>query len=156
MSDKRLDLTVKLADIEQRDLRMTLTADNFDILKTVNECQVSQLRAVLDDPNNCADFYNRIRHAESAIIHTYQITAQASLREADPKKASLLWKEMAQFCESILCVLRALKEKNQTCHADGMYNTTLDYWQQAQSRYIQNLQDSECPTMPEGLFPKEN
>jgi hypothetical protein len=135
---------------------MTLTADNFDILKTVNDCQVSQLRAAVNDPANCADFYRRVHNAEAAVIHTYQITAQASIREEDPRKASILWKDMTQFCESMLVVLRDLKEKYPTCGADNVYNTTLDYWQQAQVKYMQNLQDSECQTMPEGLFPPVN
>jgi hypothetical protein len=136
---------------------MPLIADNvydFDLLKTVNECQVSQLK--IADPSDCMDFYRRIRNVEAAVVHTYQLTAFASIREKDPQKASGLWKEMLDFCDSTLNVLRDLKVKYPNCGASNVYNTTLDYRGQIQKRYIQNLQDSECQTMPEGLFPIVN
>jgi hypothetical protein len=108
------------------------------------------------DPANCVDFYRRVRNAEAAVIHTYQLTAHASLREEDPLKASVLWKEMVKFCESVLVILRDLKVKYPECGASEVYNVTLDYRVQAQKRYFQNLQDSECQTMPEGIFPPVN
>jgi hypothetical protein len=135
---------------------MTLTTDNFDLLKSVNDCQISDLKQAHYDIANCADFDRRVRNAEAAVIHTYQITAHAFLREEDPKKAAVLWKEMARFCESALVILKDLKLKYPTCGASEVYNVTLDYRVQAQKRYFQNLQDSECRTIPEGIFPQVN
>ena len=133
---------------------MTLTADNFDLLKAVNDCQISDLKNA--EPTDCAEFYRRARNVEAAVIHTYQITAQASLREADPLKAADMWKDMVKFCESVLVILKNLKQKYPTCGASEVYNIALDYRGQAQRRYFNNLQDSECQTIPEGIFPPVN
>ena len=135
---------------------MMETADKFDLLKAVNECQVSELRkAGLNySADNCTDFYRHVRNAESAVIHTYQLTAFASIREKDPQKAAILWKDMVDFCESALTVLKDLNIKHPGCGASGVYDVALDYRAQAHKRYIQNLEDSECQSMPEGLFPQ--
>jgi hypothetical protein len=131
-------------------------AENFKLLKSVNDCQIEELKEVARtyDVNNCGEFYRRVRNTESAVIHTYQITAYASLEEADPKNASDLWKQMVDFCDSALKILRELKERFPNCGASEVYNTTLDYRSQAHKRYIQNLEDAECQrTIPKGLFP---
>jgi hypothetical protein len=135
---------------------MTLTADNFDLLKSVNDCQISDLKRIQFDRSNCMEFYRRVRNVEAAVIHTYQLTAHAALREDDAGKASCFWKDMVTFCDSVLVLLKELKEKYPDCGASEVYNVTLDYRVQAQNHYIENLQDSECQTIPEGLFPQVN
>jgi hypothetical protein len=135
-------------------MAMELTADNFDLIKAVNDCQISDLKNAV--PTDCVDFYRRARNAEAAVIHTYQLTAHASLREADPLKAANLWKDMVKFCESILVILKDLRQKYPGCGASEVYNVTLDYRVEAHKRYFQNLQDSECQTIPEGIFPPVN
>ncbi|HEY3856589.1 MAG TPA: hypothetical protein VGO67_19565 [Verrucomicrobiae bacterium] len=137
---------------------MTLTAENFDLLKTVNACQIAELKRVgsIFDSTNCLEFYRVVRNVESAVVHTYQLIARASIQEEDPKKASEHWKFMLNFCNSALKELKQIKSKYPSCGASDVYNLTLDYRAQVHKRYIQNIQDSECQTMPEGLFPQTN
>jgi hypothetical protein len=66
----------------------------------------------------------------------------------------MLWKTMGDFCDCALTVLRDLKVKYQSCGTSQLYDLVLDYKGQAQKRYYQNLQDSECQPMPPGLFPQ--
>ena len=134
---------------------MSLIADNLDILDAVNRCQIAELKkaaSALGSGEDCADLHNRIRNVQSAVIHTYQLTAYVSIREADPGKAAVLWKAMGDFCDSALVVLRELKGNHQDCGTSQLYDLVLDYRGQAQKRYYQNLQDSECQTIPRGLF----
>jgi hypothetical protein len=138
---------------------MTETAENLEILKSdltaVNECQVAELKragAELDPEKDCVVFVGYVRNVEASVIHTYLLTASASIRQPDPKKAAMLWKEMASFCEGALIVLRDLKGKYDHCGVTALYDLVLDYSGQAQKRYYQNLQDSECQTIPAGLF----
>jgi hypothetical protein len=136
---------------------MTLTANDLDILDAVNRCQIAELKKAgvkFDPTRDCTAFYHRVRSVQSAVIHTYQLTAYTSIREPDPKKAAAAWKAMGDFCESALVVLRDLRDKYQNCGTSELYDLTLDYRTEAQKRYFQNLQDSECQTIPAGLFPE--
>ncbi len=137
---------------------MTLTAENFDLVKAVNACQIAELKRVgsVFDSTNCIEFYRVVRNVESAVIYTYQLIARASIQEADPQKAAEHWKIMLNFCDAALGELKQIKLKFPSCGASDVYNLTLDYRTQVHKRYIQNIQDSECQTMPEGLFPQTN
>jgi hypothetical protein len=130
--------------------------EKFDLLKTVNECQLSELKKAGLNYNSATslEFCRRVHNVEAAVIHTYQLTALASIREEDPQKASTHWKDMVDFCDSALNVLKELEDKHPGCGASEVYNVALDYRAQAHKRFIQNLEDSECQTMPEGLFPQ--
>jgi hypothetical protein len=101
---------------------------------------------------DCAEFAKHVRNVQSAVIHTYQLKAYAAIRQPDPKDAAMLWKEMADFCDSALEALGELRSKHQQCGTSDLYDLVLDYKAQAQKRYYQNLQDSECQTSPPGLF----
>ena len=46
-------------------------------------------------PGSCDKFGERVRHVEAAILHTWQLTAFASLRESKPAVAAKLWKAMS-------------------------------------------------------------
>lgn len=100
-------------------------------------------------------FSERVRHVEAAIIHTWQLTAFASLREADPAAAAKLWKAMSQLCDNALAVLKAVKETYPDCGTPQLYDLTLDYKIAADKRHYQNLEDAECAQTPppNGLFP---
>jgi hypothetical protein len=65
----------------------------------------------------------------------------------------MIWKEMTEYCESALAVLKDLKDKYFYCGTPELYDLVLDYRGEAQKRYYQNLQDSECQ-IPQGLFPE--
>jgi hypothetical protein len=135
---------------------MTATND-FEMLRAVNESQIAELKkagAELDPAADCEVFRNHVRNVQAAVLHTYQITAWQSLRETDPRKASQLWKELETLCDGALTVLKNLKGIYPSCGAPQLYDLALDYKLQAQKRYFQNLQDSECQTIPAGLFPK--
>ncbi len=127
-----------------------------EILNQVNKCQVAELKRAgeeLDPEKNCTEFTNLIRNAQAAVIHTYQMSAFASVQEPDPQKAAVIWKEMTDYCESALTVLKDLKDRYFYCGTPQLYDLILDYRGEAQKRYYQNLQDSECQ-IPPGLFPE--
>lgn len=131
--------------------------DALDVLDTVNKCQVDRLKKAGQelDPqtqSDCAVFTRIVSDVQAAVIHTYQMTAVASMREADPKAAAALWKKMSDFCDSTLIVIRTVKAKYPHCGTSELYDLALDYRREAQKRYIQNLQDSECQTPPPDLF----
>jgi hypothetical protein len=129
--------------------------DALDVLNTVNQCQVDQLKRAgqeLDPQKDCAVFTRIVLNVQAAVIHTYQMTAVASMREADPKAAAALWKKMSDFCDSALTVIRKVKARYPYCGTPELYDLALDYRREAQKRYVQNLQDSECQTPPPELF----
>ena len=109
---------------------------------------------VPDESGSCELFSEHVRSVEAAVIHTYQLTAFAAVREQDPKRAAERWAEMVKFCEAALVATKELKERFPLCGTPELYNLALDYRSQADKRFHQNLQDSECSTPPEGLFPK--
>ena len=132
---------------------MTAIAEN---LMNVNRCQVAALKKAgteLDPEKNRAEFTSLVRNAQAAVIHTYQLSAYASSQEPDPKKAAAIWKEMTEYCESALIVLKDLKDRYYNCGTSALYDLVLDYRGEAQKRYYQNLEDSECQ-IPPGLFPE--
>jgi len=98
-------------------------------------------------------FAEHVRNVQGAVLHTYQITAFAAVRERDPKRAAERWKEMVKFCDAALEAARILKDRFPRCGTPELYDLALDYRSQAEKRFYQNLQDSECPSPPEGLFP---
>lgn len=140
-----------MRDVVSRDI-MTAIADT---LNAVNRCQVAELKRAgehLDPVKDCATFTCLVRNVQAAVIHTYQMAAFASIQETDPKNAAAIWKDMMEFCESALIVLRNLKDKYFYCGTPELYDMVLDYRGEAQKRYYQNLEDSECE-IPQGLFP---
>jgi hypothetical protein len=105
---------------------------------------------------SCEEFRTRVRNVQASIINGYQLVALASIQTPDPAEAASMWKEMSGLCENALRALRSLKTKFPDCGAPELYDLTLDYKAEADKRYYQNLQDSECARtpVPEGLFPK--
>lgn len=131
---------------------MTSFADNLD---AVNQCQIAELKkaaSTLDPELDCARFYKYVLNVQSALMHTYQLNAYAAIRQPDPKEAAKIWKNMADFCDSTLNALRELRLSHPKCGTGDLYDLALDYKAEAQKRYYQNLQDSECQTIPAGLF----
>ena len=130
-------------------------------LDTVNRCQLAEMEkaAKMLDPSkyeSCVAFSVYVRNVQAAVIHTYQLTAFASVNEPDAAKAALMWKDMSKFCESALQVLKTLKDSYPGCGTAELYDLTLDYRSAVETRYYQNLEDSECAKMPvpKGLFPQ--
>jgi hypothetical protein len=107
-----------------------------------------------DEHGACEAFSEHVRSVQGAVVHTYQITAFAAVREQDPKRAAERWKEMVKFCDAALEATKTLKDRFPLCGTPQLYDLVLDYRSQAEKRFYQNLQDSECPSPPEGLFPK--
>ena len=135
-----------------------VTAD-LDYVNLVNECRIAEMQKAgneltPDRYGSCDAFQEHVRSVEAAVIHTYQITAFRAVREANPLCAAKLWQEMVKFCERALTVTKDLKDKFPGCGTQGLYNTAIDYMMEAQKRYSENLEDSECPKPPDGLFPK--
>src|SRR5213594_827111 len=139
---------------------MGITAEH---VKSVNRCQIAEMEKLgkaLDpkEPRSREMFAVQVRNVQAAVIHTYQITAFACLREPDPAAAAALWKSLMEFCEEALRALQGLKIAYPFCGAPELYDLTLDYRSEAEKRYHQNLQDSEClkTPPPAALFPKMN
>ena len=131
-----------------------------EVLNSVNRCQIAEMEKMgreLDpqQPNSCERFGERVRQVEAAIRHTWQLTAFASLREADPATAAKLWKRMSELCDRSLAVLKEFKDKYSFCGTPELYDLTLDYKIAADKRHYQNLEDAECVQTPppNGLFP---
>jgi hypothetical protein len=134
-----------------------------DVLNSVNRCQIAEMEKIgqrLDpaEPASCVQFGDHVRNVQAVIIHTWQMTAYASMRESDPAAAAKLWKEMSRLCDSALTALKCLKDKYPLCGTPELYDLTLDYKIAADKRYYQNLEDAECAKTqpPEGLFPQMN
>src|SRR5580692_4851220 len=120
-----------------------MSSDTFQLLNSVNLCQVAEMSKAAETFNpavqeDCVAFSAHVRNVQAAVIHTYQLTAAASLREPDPQKAAALWEGMCKFCEAALTVLRKLKDSQPYCGTFDLYNLTLDYYGAAQKRYVQN------------------
>ena len=137
--------------------------DMLEVLSSVNRCQIAEMekKGKELDPaqyGSCEKFSHYVRNVQAAIIHTYQITAFWALRESEPEKAALLWRQMSDFCDSALAVLKVLKDIFPGCGAPELYDLTLDYKIETDKRWHQNLEDSECAKtpIPEGLFPKKS
>ena len=140
-----------------------MTCLGLEDLNSVNHCQISEMEKAGDtlDPNayeSCTEFSRHVRNVQAAIVHTYQMVAHKAVRESDPGKAAVLWKEMGELCDEALKQLKRLKDVYPTCGTQELYNLTLDYKNAAHRRYMDNLEDSECTTMPlpSGLFPQMN
>jgi hypothetical protein len=108
---------------------------------------------VLDPVADGIAFGQHVVNVQAAVIHTYQLTAFAAIQMLDPKDAASLWKEMSDLCDDALRVLKGLKGVYAHCGAPALYDLVLDYKTQAHKRYLENLQDSECQSIPAGLFP---
>jgi len=128
-------------------------------LNAVNRCQISEMAKAgrtLDPQwhDSCVQFTKLVGNVEAVILHTYQLTAHAAIREADPAKAAVLWREMEELCRDTLKELKELKEVYPQCGTPELYNLTLDYMKAAQDRRLQNMEDAECLKMPipNGLF----
>ena len=126
----------------------------------MNRCQISEMAnagKTLDPArgDSCGQFGRHVRNVEAVIRHSYQMTAHAALREADPAKAATLWKEMEELCQEALTHLKDLKDVYSDCGTLELYDLTLDYMIAAQNRYTQNREDAECLNVPvpRGLFP---
>src|SRR6266567_7749430 len=108
---------------------MGITLDHLD---SVNRCQIAEMEKAgkeLDPTKygSCDAFALRVRNVQAAVIHTYQLTAFASLREPDAANAAAMWKQVSNFCESALKVLRMLKDVYPGCGTPELYDLALDY-----------------------------
>src|SRR2546430_5621503 len=134
--------------------------ETVDILSVVGQCQVEQMQnaAYQKEPAPCGEFYQHVRNVQAAIISTYQVVAYSALRQDDPAEAAKMWKRVKDLCDSALNALRALKVQYPDCGTSELYDLALDYRAEAEKRYLQNLQDSECAKTPppKGLFPSLN
>jgi hypothetical protein len=92
------------------------------------------------------------------ILHTYQVTAYAALKEPDADKAANLWKQFLEICDLAIRGLKVAKEKFPHCGTPDLYDLALDYRCAAAERYRQNSQDAECAqkVLPKGLFPSKS
>jgi hypothetical protein len=133
-----------------------MTASTLELLGSVNRCQVAEMEKAVPEAVSGAEFFKRVRNVQASIINTYQVIALASLQTPDPSEAAAMWKEMSGLCENALRALRNIKATFSDCGTPELYDLTLDYKAEADKRYYQNLQDSECTKIPvpEGLFPK--
>ncbi len=131
---------------------MIALTDNLD---AVNGCQIAELKraaATLDPIADCDKIFQHVVNVKSAIMHTYQLSAYTAIQQADPKEAAKIWKKMADFCDTALKALRELRVNHPACGTGDLFDLALDYKSEAQDRYYQNLQDSECQVIPAGLF----
>jgi hypothetical protein len=60
---------------------------------------------------------------------------------------------MVKFCDDAFAVVTALQGKFPECGMLQLHDLVLEYREQADKRFYQNLRDSEVGEPPEGLFP---
>lgn len=135
----------------------------LELIHSSNRCQLAELEKLQGELNpdaadSCETFYAIVMQIQACVIHTYQIIAFAAVRHSDPKEAAAMWKIMIELCESALSVIQKLREYSPQCGAVELYDLILNYREQSDNRYRQNLQDSECadPGMMKALFPQAN
>ncbi len=136
---------------------------DLEMVNAMNRCQIAEMEKIgqsLDPGRSDASstFAQHVLSAQSAIMHTWQIVAFASVREKDPAAAAMLWKDMGEYCDLALKSLNRLKDIFPGCGTPELYDLALDYKLAAERRHLDNLHDSECQhlTIPPGLFPKKN
>jgi hypothetical protein len=129
-------------------------------IDSVNRRQIEKMEQTgkeLDPSAHGSDatFSEQVRNVQAAIIHTYQLVASASLQQESPEEAARLWKAMSVFCDAALASLGKLKDIYPDCGTPELYDLALDYKLQADKRFYQNLEDTECAKteIPKGLFP---
>jgi hypothetical protein len=138
----------------------SMSENCLEMVGAVNRCQINAMEKAGKelDPSrveSCEEFGNHVIAVKAALIHTYALVAHASIQEKSPEAAAELWKTMVVFCEESLNVLRKLKDLYPHCGTPQLYDLSLDYRQEAQERYLSNLEDSKCQTpIPDRLFPK--
>src|SRR6266481_2289297 len=125
---------------------MEITLEHLNLVNRFQIFELEKAAKTLDPKQQASSeaFSVHVRNVQAAVIHTYQITAFESVREADPGIAAKLWKSMMEFCESALTALGHLKDTHPSCGVPSLYDLALDYRAEAEKRYYQNLQDSEC------------
>jgi len=129
----------------------------MELVYSANECELAQLKRLQDDSGaQCESFYALVGQIQESAKHTYRVTAFGAVRQSDPKVAADLWLKMVKYCQSGLTIIQKLKEDLPQCGAIDLYNLLLYYREEAQERYIQDLQDSECvdPKIEKLLFPQ--
>jgi hypothetical protein len=134
-----------------------MSCDNLDILEAVNRSQIDQLKNAgleLDPAVDRARFSKHVSNVQAMVVHTYQLIAWQAVRQPDPKEAARFWKAMTELCDAALTVLKEYKSVYPHCGTPELYDLTLDYRNEAQKRYIQNVEDAECAKIPPGLFPQ--
>jgi hypothetical protein len=133
----------------------------LETIQELNRCQISDMKKVgesLDPahPDSCGVFSQKVFNLQCALVNTYQIVAHLSLKEPDPGKAALMWKQISEVCDMALSTLKQLKDVYPHCSASDLYDLTLDFKLAADRRRRANEQDAEClkTALPTGLFQK--
>jgi hypothetical protein len=135
----------------------------MELMYSANDCELAELKKLQEEPWNdaeaaCQAFYALVCRIQVSVVYTYRITAFSAVREKEAKKAAELWKALVDYCEKALTIIYKLKEIYPKCGALELYDLVLNYREEAESRYRQNLQDSECadPEIMRALFPKKS
>src|SRR5437016_320955 len=106
---------------------------SFDDLIQLGQPQVEEMRRVgrrhskSGDPTESVAFTRQIRVLEGVLIQTYGMAASLARKTEDLKEIAGIWKQMSEFCHSMLGVLATLKEKYPSCGLPELYDLALDY-----------------------------
>jgi hypothetical protein len=137
---------------------------SFNDIIEVNQPQIQEMERVGrlhsngDTTEACAAFTQQVRLAEGTVSQTYRLAASLARRTDELKEVEEIWKKLSQFCQSVLQVLAALKDKFPQCGTPELYDLILDYKLAADKRYQGVEEELACQKtdFPKGLLPDLN
>jgi hypothetical protein len=113
-------------------------------IRYLNDCEVQRFEEYGTAANaNSKAFQKHVLSIQSILVHMWQVTAALAIGEKEPADAARLWKDYLEWCDRALNALRKCKDRFPDAGADDLYDLALDYRNQAQSRYQNNIQDAE-------------
>ena len=109
-------------------------------------------------PNDCQSFYKEVRSLESSVMQSYKVAVLLAKRTTDPNELSDIWKTASDICDSVLNLMKQLKDSKPECGTSQLYDLALDYKIAAFKRYENSLEDIQWKDQetPAGLFPKSS
>jgi hypothetical protein len=89
-------------------------------------------------------------------VQSYKIAVHLVKQTTDLGEITETWKIASEICDSVLKVMKSLKNSDPDCGTAQVYDLTLDYKNAAFKRYKLALEEREWEKkeIPAGLFPK--
>jgi hypothetical protein len=143
------------------DMTASIQCISFEDLAELTREEVEQVAKAAGNYNPASDagaFPKQVRSLESLVTTSYKLAVRLAKRTTDLNELCEIWKSASEICDSILQVMKSLKDSRPECGTPQLYDLVLDYKNAAFKRYQQNLEALQWETTPPpaGLFPKSN
>jgi len=105
---------------------------------------------------DCQAFYSQVRSLESSVVHAYKLAVYLAKRTTDGQELCDIWKTASDICDSVLKLMKDLKDSRPDCGTAQLYDLALDYKNAAFKRYEINRESLQWKTLetPAALFQK--